>query len=243
MTSIRQGHGVAGKLLSDQAATDVTATLDNAKAASAEARQATENVDAMTDQLHQAVNKFLRPPGEEEKTTEALRKTFDNAQEAAANLQEDTEALKHNFFLRGFFKRRGFFGMQELTPEKYPSTQFVKKPRLRVWIPAAGLFNTQPDGSPKLSKDGQAIIRQDMSSVVPYLPHNPIMVEGYSDPGTAGQRYVTARLRADQVRDFIESSFHIDPNFVGSIPLRDRPPNGAGRTQWDGICLVVVRAR
>jgi hypothetical protein len=29
------------------------------------------------------------------------------------------KALKTNFFLRGFFKRRGFFNLSDLTPSEY----------------------------------------------------------------------------------------------------------------------------
>jgi hypothetical protein len=33
---------------------------------------------------------------------------YQHVNEAARNLQDDTEALKHNFLLRGFFKKRGY---------------------------------------------------------------------------------------------------------------------------------------
>jgi phospholipid/cholesterol/gamma-HCH transport system substrate-binding protein len=36
------------------------------------------------------------------------RSLYEHVNRAAANLQDDTEALKHNFFLRGFFKNRGY---------------------------------------------------------------------------------------------------------------------------------------
>jgi phospholipid/cholesterol/gamma-HCH transport system substrate-binding protein len=36
-----------------------------------------------------------------------LRETLSNLNRSTTNLAEDTEALKHNFFFRGFFKRPG----------------------------------------------------------------------------------------------------------------------------------------
>jgi len=37
-----------------------------------------------------------------------LRQTLSNLNRSTTNFAEDTDALKHNFFFRGFFKRRGF---------------------------------------------------------------------------------------------------------------------------------------
>lgn len=254
-TSIRQGQGVAGELLADKvAASNVSATLANVKTASANVEtasgdaktatsnidEATKKVDTITAQLNQAVSSFLKNNDQNQNTARMLRDTVEAANRAATNAQEDTDALKHNFFLRGFFKRRGFFDLNNLTPEKYASTEFVKKPRARVWIPAPGLFSSERDGKQELTEEGRLILRQDMAALVPYLPNNPIMVEGYSSQGAADQQFILSRERADDVRAYLESSYHIDPKFLGAIPLGDHPPHGTGRDQWDGVCLVVV---
>ena len=38
---------------------------------------------------------------------EGLKQTVLDAQRAVTNVSEDADALKHNFFLRGLFKKRG----------------------------------------------------------------------------------------------------------------------------------------
>ena len=42
---------------------------------------------------------------------------YQHVNQAASNLQDDTEALKHNFLLRGFFKKRGYEDTDELKEE------------------------------------------------------------------------------------------------------------------------------
>ena len=244
---IRQGQGAAGKLLVDSSvASNVSATIANAKTASTNVDKASQNIDtasqkadAVTTQVNQAVSDFLKGNRQNENTVAALKNTVQEADRAADNVQADTEALKHNFFLRGFFKRRGFYNLDTLTPAKYVSSGFVKKPRLRVWVPSAGVFESH-DGNQQLSEQGRAILNQDMSGIVPYLPNNPIMVEGYASEGPPDQNYNWSRQRAQAVREYLQSQFHIDPKYIGAIPLGEHPPRGAGRDSWNGVCLVLL---
>ncbi len=238
---IREGHGVAGKLLADDAAgKNVTTTIVNAKRASANVAEASRKVNAITSQLDNAVGTFLLPAKNNEPTAIAAREAVHGAQQALTNLSDDTEALKTNFFLRGFFNRRGFYNLATLTPEKYDSTEFVKKPRARVWIPAAELFASRSDGSQQLTPAGRAMLDKSMSKLVPYLPDNPMVVEGYSTGGLPDQRYLASDQRAMEVRQYLQSRFHLDSNRIGIMPLRGRPPAHTGKKSWDGVCLVLV---
>lgn len=260
VAGIRGGRGTAGKLLTDpKVASNVDTTIANAKQTSANLSQASRNANTvisdiqakdlpkvsktlentrnMSQQLNQAVGTFLSSGNSNESTAAALRDAAHGAQQASTNLADDTEAVKHNFFPRGFFNRRGFYNLETLTPSKYESTEFVKKPRVRVWIPAAGLFNVRTDGSPELSDTGRSILDQDMSELLPYLPNNPVMVEGYSQNGTPAERYLTSRQRAMEVREYLISHFHLDSKRVGMMPLADQPPQGTGKQLGTGFHL------
>jgi hypothetical protein len=79
-----------------------------------------------------------------------------------------------------------------------------------------------------------------MSDLVPYLPNNPLVIEGYAATGMPDRRYLASRQRAVEVRQYLESHFHLNPKLVGVMPLADQPPRGAGKKMWDGICLVLV---
>jgi phospholipid/cholesterol/gamma-HCH transport system substrate-binding protein len=249
-----RGVRIAGKLLTDKrVAANVDETIANGKQISTKANaivaniqqndlpdvhSTLENAKDMSHHMNQAVGTFLSPGNGKENTAEVLRDAAQGAQNATTNLADDTEAIKHNFFLRGFFNRRGFYDLQTLTPEKYASTEFVKKPRARVWIPAPGLFDTRPDGSQALSQVGPSIIDQYMSELVPYLPNNPIVVEGYSNTGAPDQQYLISRQRAEEVSRYLQTHFQLSPERVGAMPLGDHPL--AGKRTWDGVCLVLV---
>jgi hypothetical protein len=133
--------------------------------------------------------------------------------------------------------------LDQISPSKYAASQFVKKPKARVWVAAAGLFDPQPDGTQRLAKTSSAILDQSMSDLVPYLPNNPIVIEGYSASGMPDQRYRISRQRAVEVRQYLESRFHLNSKLVGIMPFDDRPPAGAGKEMWDGICLVLITSK
>jgi hypothetical protein len=50
---------------------------------------------------------------------------------------------------------------------------------------------------------------------------------------------VTSRRRADLVREYLEARFHLLHRDVGIVPLRDKPPPGAGRNTWNGVAIVL----
>ena len=83
----------------------------------------------------------------------------------------------------------------------------MRHPTVRVWVPAAGLFKVGPDGSQEMAAVGRSILDESMSDVVPYLPNNPIVVEGYATTGMPDQIYLAARQRAFEARKYLVSLF------------------------------------
>lgn len=256
---IREGHGTAGKLLTDKTmAANVTQTIANAKDASSKVNammttvqqkdlpkvhQTLDNAQAMTAKMNKAVDSLLAKGKHNQGTMVALRETIQQAHQTTANMADDTEAIKHNFFFRGFFKRRGFYSFDTMTPSKYEASEFVKKPRARVWVPAEGLFKTGANGSQQLTDEGKAILDKAMSGLTPYLPNNPVVVEGYSTSGAPDQQYLASRQRALAARAYLQQHFHLDPKLVGVMPFGAHPPKGTGRGTWDGVCLVLVESK
>lgn len=263
VADVRHGQGAAGKLLTDkQVADNVQATVSNARHTTDNLSQASGKVNAMASQvqqkdlpalhntlqnaqnmsgqLNQAVGTFVSRGNNKKSTAEALRDAAHGMDETASNMADDTEALKTNFLFRGFFKRRGFYNLSTLTPEKYAATKFVKQPRRRIWIAGSELFKSGADGSQQLTSAGRARLDEAMSALISDLPNNPIMVEGYSTSGTPEQQYLASRQRALEVRDYLDSHYHLNSERVGTIPLADEPPDGTGKEKWDGVCLVLV---
>jgi hypothetical protein len=171
---------------------------------------------------------------------EGLKQTVLDAQRAATNVAEDADALKHNFFLRGFFKRRGFYDLGEMTADQYRKSDFVKeKKSMRVWLPADKLF-TNSHGREELSAEGRRQLDMAMSEFVQFLPNKPLMVEGYSTRGAPSEEYLKSEQRANLVREYLVNRFQLKPQNTGAMPLNDSPPEKTGKEKWDGISLVVL---
>lgn len=264
LASVRHGQGTAGKLLMDKtAASNVGATLANARQMSKNLKQASrkadlmmsevqqkqllehiqktlENTQHMTAQLNHAISQFLSSRGKNENTALALRQTALAARQTMGNLSDDTEAVKHNLFLRGFFKRRGFYNLSQLTPSEYANSIFLKRTHSRACVPANGVFDSAPGASDRLSPEGRSQLDLAMSRLVSHLPNNPTMVEAYAQ-GRPDQAYLTSRQRAIAVRQYLESHFHLNPKLVGIMPLGDRQPPGQGSSAVTaGACIVVA---
>lgn len=263
MAGIRAGHGAAGRLLSDeQVARNIDETAARASQASANLEQATTNVNdiladfeerdllgraestlenarQMTDKLNQAVTTFLANTEGGQNAALNLRETLTSARQTMSNLADDTEALKHNFLLRGFFKRRGYYNLDRLTPEQYRVSKFVLDPGAkRAWVQGTGLFSVRPDGGEDLSPEGQLQVDQAVAPLIENLPNNPIMVEGYSAEGSPEQRYVASRQHAVTVKRYLEKRFQVNPKLVGIMPLSGQSPTG--KSVQDGISLVLL---
>ncbi len=263
LAGVRNGHGAVGKMLTDKTVADnLSSTIANAKQMTANFAQTSrkvkgivsgvsqndmpaihktvQNAQQLTGRLNNAVGSFVGSQKKNENTATQVRQTIAQAQQAMSNLAGDTEAIKTNFFFRGFFNRRGFYNMSTLTPGKYDASDFVNDPRIRVWISGALLFRSGPNGSPQLKKSGRAVLDRRMSALVPYLPNNAIMVEGYSTYGQPDQRYLRSRERAIEVRNYLIQRFSLQAKRVGFMPLGSQPPKKTGKQSWNGIALVLV---
>ncbi len=264
VSDIRQGKGVAGKLLTDpHVATDVQTTIANAKSTTENLNQASgeantiiadfqkknipedihetvANARDMSQELKGGVTHLISSGDGRRDAAQEIRQTIDEAHRASENLASDTEAIKHNFFLRGFFHRRGYYNLNHMNPAEYLESNFVKHPKKRIWLAADGLFEAPENGKQELSNDAQVVLDNAMSQIVDYLPNNPIVIEGYSNRGPASKRFTTAQQRADQVRKYLISHFQLNPDLIGVMPLEDKPPRKSGMESWDGVCIALV---
>ena len=266
VTQLQHGQGTIGELLMDQKlAGSVSQTVENARQSSLNLENATarandtladfqrkdllgraqavlDNSRQMTENLNRAITGFTSsPPGDEAAATH-LRDTLASAQTTMANLAADSEAVQHNFLLRGFFKKRGYFDLNHMTPAQYRSSKFLKGTSSeRAWLSATELFSSGPDGREALTDAGQRQVDSAMNSLVPYLPNSPLVVEGYAVQGPPGEQYLRAKRRATIVQSYIERRFGLQANMIAVMPMSDSVPPGLGKSTWDGISLVTIR--
>jgi len=98
--------GLADKILTD------TATFNRIKAAATQLQQAADNASVLTDNLNKASNKLNSTDNalgvllNDPKGAVQVQTTLNNLQQSSVKLNDDLEAVQHNFLLKGFFKSR-----------------------------------------------------------------------------------------------------------------------------------------
>ena len=205
-------------------------TINNAKSAAQQLEQASQQVNSTLKTAFEQ-DQYGQDAGTN------LQQSLANVNVATGNLADDTEALKHEFFFKGFFKKRGYDSLEQLPIEPYRSGKLLNSPQSRQWIAASSLFQRSADGVETLSPAGQAQIDEAISHI-PGLYDSALVVEGYAGAGTAGEKLFQSRQRAIMVRTYLQVRYKVGPKNTGVIGLSSTPPAMAERSSWDGICLV-----
>jgi phospholipid/cholesterol/gamma-HCH transport system substrate-binding protein len=200
-----------------------------------EVQKTVKNLQHITAQVKDAVEKFQSASGEGG-VAENLQRTLADAHEAMSDLSDDTEALKHNFLFRGFFKKRGFYDLGALTGPEYRSASFAKGfKKLPLWVESSDLFVTDPKGLEMLSAGGKAKLDAAMTEILQHPRNGPLILEGYSGAGVASQQYLVGRRRAAIVQVYLIARFHLRSAYVGIISLGAEAKPGGGLKEGVGI--------
>jgi phospholipid/cholesterol/gamma-HCH transport system substrate-binding protein len=202
------------------------------------AKSATQNLDQTSQQINTTLKSAFGEDQYGEDAGANLQQSLTNLNQASGNLTDDTEALKHEFLFKGFFKHRGYDNLDDLPVEQYRAGQIFKKlPESRQWIAAPALFTTNQSGEEVLSMQGRQSIDQAVGQFkAPY--DQPLIVEGYASSGSPSEELLQSRRRAALVRNYLQLHFHLQPKDTGIIALSSTPPESAGKTTFDGVSLV-----
>jgi len=151
---------------------------------------------------------------------------YNQANAGVQAFQEDAEALKHNFLLRGFFKKRGYEDASELTkneihglPSNPPAKEFT--------LDGKNLFD-KPDTA-KLKNE------KDLKPVGQFLAGNPfglaVVAALGSEKGDTSQEKQLTLARAAVVRDYLVNNFKLDDARVKTIGLAKQADSPAGQVE------------
>lgn len=201
-------------------------------------------LDATAGQVKQLVADISQPDERGVPAGVNMRESISSANAVTSNLADVSEALKHNFLLRGFFRQRGFYNLTNLSPTQYRSDRLFTNPRApRLWLSAEQIFQKGANGQEELSQQGKDLLDQVLSHYGDSMLDDPMVVEGYASGSSISQNVDRSRERAVTVRLYICEHFHLPTLGVGAVALDDRPPTGTGKTTWDGISMVLLRNR
>ena len=234
MARIRAGEGTIGKFVTDDE------FYDRAKGIAAEAERAMIDLREAARTAREAVADFRGDDGPMRGVMGDLQQSLLAAREVLTDLADNTEALKRNFFFRGFFNRRGFFDLDDVSIDEYRQGALETENRrvLRVWAHADVLFETTPDGEERLTDDGRARLDSAMAVFLRYPRNTPIVVEGYAGGGTTEAQFRLSRHRAQLVRDYIVGRFGLQPQFTAVMPLGANAPGSPSNDRWDGVAVA-----
>jgi phospholipid/cholesterol/gamma-HCH transport system substrate-binding protein len=205
---------------------------------------ASTQANATIDQVHQSLTQALGPDAYGVTAGQNISQALGNVNVATGNMAEDTEALKHNFFLKGFFKRRGYYTLSSLSPEEYRHSKLLADNRSpRIWLEADALFQQGPHGEVELSDRGKHAIDAAVVSSGDSVFAHPVVIEGYADAGTPADALASSFARARIVRNYLEERYPFSATNVGVIPLSATPPPGVGHDRWSGVCILVAEKK
>ena len=194
-------------------------------------RQTMLNVQESSDHFKEISDKINRGDGtvgaliNNKHFYEELNQATDQAKRGATAFQENMEALKHNFFLRGFFNRRGYPDSAKLTENEItqlPKGQILKK------------FSYDPNKI--FDKTDTAKLKKEkmLNDAGQFLEQNPfgaavVFVSG-GTTGDAEQVRQLSQARAMVIRDYLVKRFRMDDKRVKKMGVgkSEETPTDAG---------------
>lgn len=239
IADVRAGRGTIGKLANDdelyrratQIAQQAELTMANLREASQQAKQALASFQSVGQPAQGLVADF--------------RQTLESAREVMTDLAEDAEALKRNWLFRGFFRDRGYYDLDLISPVEYRQgfLEGDARRKLSIWLRASVLFERNAQGEEVLNEQGKIRLDSAMAEFIKYPATDPIMVEGYATNATRDVAYLLSRDRAGKVREYIVGRFQLSPTRVGLIPLGTEADESPDGKSWDGVAIAIFTSR
>src|ERR1035437_9044726 len=216
--------------------------LDSSQQAIQNATRATANLDSISAKIDGgqgtagALVNDKQLYNNLEKTTSAMQDTMVQAQAGVTDFQENMEALKHNFFLRGYFKNRGYEDSAELAkdeierlPQGTPIKEFTYSAKqLFGKVDTAKLKNQK-----SLDAAGDFLTDTDFGVAV---------VAAYSSmEGDTGKNLVLTQGRALVVREYLVENFGFDDRRLKTLGM-GKKSGTSPESGWGGIQILVYPA-
>jgi phospholipid/cholesterol/gamma-HCH transport system substrate-binding protein len=216
--------------------------LDSSQQAIQNATRATANLDSITAKINNGQGTAGALVNDKtlynnlEQTSGAMHNTMMQAEAGATDFQENMEALKHNFFLRGYFKSRGYEDSSELTKneiERLPQGTPVKQ----FTYSAKQLFDKQDSAKLKNQKslnDGGEFLANNQFGFA-------VVVASAGMEGDTQKDMVLTEARAAVVREYLVENFGFDDSQLKTLGMGKQPDTGSS-ANWGTVQIFVYPA-
>jgi phospholipid/cholesterol/gamma-HCH transport system substrate-binding protein len=238
-----------GDLIASQPPLEMSDLLQKASGILDSSQQAIQNASAATANLQSISAKINAGQGTVgalvndrqlynnlEETTSSMDKTMVKAQAGVTDFQENMEALKHNFFLRGYFNKRGYEDSSQLAKdeiERLPQTAPVKE----FAYPAKQLFDKQDSAKLKnqksLNTGGEFLANNEFGLAV--------IAASAGKEGDSQKDLVLTEARAMVVREYLVENFGFDDSQVKTLGMGKQTDAGSD-SGWGSIKILIYPA-
>jgi phospholipid/cholesterol/gamma-HCH transport system substrate-binding protein len=194
--------------------------LDGSQQAIQNATRATANLDSISAKINGGQGSVGALVNDKQlynnlaQTTSTMHDTMLQAQTGVTDFQENMEALKHNFFMRGYFKNRGYEDSAELAKneiERLPQGTPIKE----FTYSAQQLFDKQDSAKLKNQKS--------LNSGGEFLANNQfgfaVIVASAGMEGDTQKELVLTEARAMVVREYLVENFAFDDSQLKTVGM------------------------
>lgn len=212
--------------------------LDSSQAALANVTVASANVSSITSKIDHGQGTIASLINDKkiytqlDQTTVGLRDTVIKAQAGVTDFQEDMEALKKNFLLRGYFKDRGYENSADLVKNEIANLPNVE-PLKTFTFDARKLFDKVDTAKPKNQKTLRAAGQ--------YLADNEfgiaVIVVSTSMAGDAEKDLVLTQARAVVVRQYLIENFGFDDAELKTLGVGKK--DGSSVDGWGSVDILI----
>ncbi|MFB3920411.1 MAG: MlaD family protein [Terriglobia bacterium] len=209
-----------GDTIGSQPPLDFSALIKKADDILVATKETVENASEATENFRQVSLKINQGKGtvgaliNDRKMYEQASAAAEQAKQGVTSFQENMEALKHNWFLRGFFKKRGYTDTKDLAQNQVahlPEESAVKK------------FTF--DGKQVFDKADTAKLKNEknLDDAGKFLEGNPfgvaVVVASTGERGDSDENRALSEARAMVVRDYLVKKFKMDDSRVKTLGL------------------------
>src|SRR5580692_4631460 len=216
--------------------------LDTSQQAIQNATRATANLDSISGKINSgqgtvgALVNDKKLYANLEQTTATMNNTMVQAQAGVTDFQENMEALKHNFFVRGYFKNRGYEDSAELAKdeiEHLPQGAPVKE----FTFSAKQLFDKQDSAKLKNQKS--------LNAGGEFLANNQfgfaVVVASTGMQGDTQKDLVLTEARAMVVREYLVEKFGFDDSQLKTLGM-GKQTNTNKDAGWGTVQILIYPA-
>jgi outer membrane protein OmpA-like peptidoglycan-associated protein len=171
-----------------------------------------------------------------QQSTATLQATMVQAQAGVTDFQENMEALKHNFLLSGYFKKRGYEDESDLAAnriDELPQAAPVKE----FSYTARQLFATQDSAKPK----DQKLLKPAGDFLAGNQFGFAVVVVSAGMEGDSQKDLVLTEARAMVVRQYLVENFGFDDSQLKTLGMGKQADSNLG-ADWGSIRILIYPA-